>query len=61
MIKLIKESRVDYVVWYAPWKMLQIDGCNVFPLPKCAIYDVKNINDQILVDYDNDRMVSFEV
>ena len=59
-VNLIKESIVDYVVWYAPWKMLQIDNGNVFPLPKCAIYDVKNLADKDLIEYNHSMMFSSE-
>lgn len=59
-VKIIKESQVDYVVWYAPWKLLQAAGSGIFPLPKGAIFDVKNLTDKKLVEYNHDMMISAE-
>lgn len=59
-VKIIKESQVDYVIWYAPWKLLQAAGLGIFPLPKSAIFDVKNLTDKKLVEYNHDMMISAE-
>lgn len=59
-VKIIKESKVDYVIWYAPWKLLQAAGLSIFPLPKGAIFDVKNLTDKKLVDYNHKMMISAE-
>lgn len=59
-VKIIKESKVDYVIWYAPWKLLQSIEKGIFPLPKGAIFDVKNLNDKKLIDYNHNMMISAE-
>lgn len=59
-IKIIKESKVDYVIWYAPWKLLQSIEKGIFPLPKGAIIDVKNLTDKKLIDYNHGMMISSE-
>lgn len=62
-VKIIKESKVDYVFWYAPWKLLQHminNKVKVFPLPKCAIFDVKNLTDKKIIEYNHDLMISAE-
>lgn len=63
-VKIIKESKVDYVIWYAPWKLLrhaQNDKIKILPLPQCAIYDVKNLTDKKLIEYNQELMISSEV
>lgn len=63
-VKIIQESKVDYVIWYAPWKLLEPVNNNkleVFPLPKCAIYDVKKLTDKKLVEYNHELMISSEL
>ena len=59
-LDVIINSEVDYVIWYAPWKLLQAAGLGIFPLPKCAIFDVKNLTDKKLVEYNHDMMISAE-
>ena len=62
-VDIIKNSKVDYVVWYAPYKLLRyINGRIIreFPLPKCAIYDVKHIQPSDAIEYDLERMMSAE-
>ena len=63
-VKIIKESKVDYVIWYAPWKLLrhvQNDKIKNFSLPKCAIYDVKNLTEKKLIEYNQELMISSEI
>ena len=60
-VNIFKDSKIDYIVWYAPWKMILNEFGQPFKFPQCAVIDVKNIKDRILVDYENDRMVSSEV
>ena len=63
-VKIIKESKVDYVIWYAPWKLLrhaQNDKIKIFSLPQCAIYDVKNLTEKKLIEYNQELMISSEV
>ena len=63
-VKIIKESKVDYVIWYAPWKLLRHlknSKIEILTLPKCAIFDVKNITDKKLIEYDHKLMMSSEM
>lgn len=63
-VKIIKESKVDYVIWHAPWKLLRHVKNNkleIFPLPKCAIFDIKNITDKKLIEYNHELMISVEM
>lgn len=63
-VDVIKKSKVDYVIWYAPWKLMRYlinDESEIFPLPKCAIYDVKDLEEDNLVDYNDNLMISSEV
>ena len=59
-VKIIKESEVDYVIWFAPFKLIQAEGIGIFPLPKCAVYDVKHIKDAELFEYNHKMMISSE-
>ena len=59
-VDIIKESKVDYVVWFAPWKLDRSVVGNV-PLPKCAIYEVKKIKESKLLNYNHECMISTEV
>lgn len=68
-IELIINSNADYVIWYAPYKMLSeksfytiLNGNEEFCLPKAVILDCKHhetINN--LMEYDVDLMRSTEV
>ncbi|MBQ4123400.1 hypothetical protein IJD44_06740 [bacterium] len=60
-VDIIKNSKVDYVIWFAPYKLMEVKGIGTFPLPKCAIYDVKNIKDKYLIEYDEKKVISIEV
>ena len=61
--EIIKNSKVDYVIWFAPWKLMRYidkDKVKLFKLPKCAIYDVKKLTYKKVVEYDHKLMVSSE-
>ena len=63
-VNIIKESKIDYVIWYTPWKLLRYERKNKiaeYPLPKCAIFDVKNLTDKKLIDYNYELMMSSEM
>ena len=52
------DADVDYLVWYTPFKHMQIDGGGVLPLPTTCLFDLKN--DKLeLEEYNEDMMVSF--
>ena len=62
-INIFKESNIDYIIWYAPWKMIRYMRHNrvkIYPLPKCAIYDIKGIKNKKFIDYDHETMISSE-
>ena len=51
---------MDYVIWYAPWKLLQSIEKGILLLPKGAIFDVKNLTEKKLLDYNHEMMISAE-
>lgn len=57
-LEVFKDTDIDYFIWYAPYKNFQTDAEMVF-LPKASIYDVKNMNFQ-MIEYDEDYMISLE-
>ena len=62
-IDIIKQSKVDYVIWYSPYKLLQYNTgkrIKILPLPKGIIIDVANIHDDQLRDYNYELMASSE-
>ena len=62
-INIFRDSNIDYIIWYAPWKMIrymQNNRVKIYPLPKCAIYDIKGIRKKRFVDYNHKMMISSE-
>lgn len=58
-IEAIKRTQIDYLIWYAPFKLLQTDN-GILNLPKAVIYDIFKIDiDEI--EYDQSDMYSSEV
>lgn len=54
------DSEIDYLIWYAPYKKINLENGNVFDMPRAAIYSRSSMDFQYLI-YDYDRMVSVEV
>ena len=50
-VEIIKSLPVDYVIWFAPCKLIRRqmeDGIEILKLPSAAIYDVKNIKENLI-------------
>ena len=58
-LNIIKELKIDYFIWYAPYKYYI--GINPKILPKVCIYNLKEINKINLIEYDMDTMISSEI
>ena len=58
-VNILKESEVDYLIWYSPYK--HYIGLNEELLPKACVYDVKKIDNNILIKYDIRKMESVEI
>ena len=59
-LKIMDNSEIDYLIWYAPYKKINLGNGNVFDMPKAAIYSRLAMNFQYLT-YDYECMVSVEV
>ena len=35
-------SEIDYVIWYAPYKLVQLSESEHFPIPKVCVFNTKN-------------------
>ncbi len=58
-VDAIRTPRIDYLIWYAPFKLLRTDN-GIFQLPKAIIYDVHKMDlDEIM--YDQTGISSSEV
>lgn len=55
--EVFKDADIDFVVWYAPFKMLH--GCKI-QLPKVAVFDMKRYNFRKMIHYPPENMVSSE-
>lgn len=58
-INVLKESEIDYLIWYCPFK--HYIGIDENILPRACIYDIKNIDTKILQRYNKEKMDSTEV
>lgn len=58
-LQVIVHSEIDYLIWYAPYKMINLEGGNVYDMPRAAIYDCSQMDFECL-EYDNNRLVSAE-
>lgn len=61
-IDILKNSKVDYVVWLTPWKLVRYvknGKIKIFPMPQCAIYSIRSIPD-ISREYDHKMIKSLE-
>lgn len=59
MIKIIKDSKIDYLVWVTPFKYF--DSVEKVVLPQAVIYDVSKIKYDKLIKYKNNDMQSAEM
>ena len=58
-VNILKESEVDYFIWYSPYK--HYIGLKEDLLPKVCVYDVKRIDNNILRRYNESKMESVEI
>lgn len=54
------ESDIDYLIWYAPYKLIEFAGTKRVELPRAVVYNVKEMNVNA-VTYHADLMESVEV
>ena len=59
MLNIIENSNIDYLVWMCPYKIFKAEVELHFP--SAIIYDVKKINYNECIKYDNKDMQSLEL
>ena len=57
-VKVLRESKADYVIWYAPFKYFDSD--EKITLPVVIIYTKEDLNEIKIIKYDQSRMLSLE-
>ena len=60
-VDIIKQLNADYLIWFAPYKLLYKTNNKKVRIPKCAIYDIKNIKEKHLHNYNIEMMKSGEL
>ena len=63
-IKVLKKLRIDYLIWYAPFKYYEVPNGDEKPdLPEVCVIDIKDITqwDSHLISYDMSKMKSVEL
>lgn len=60
-LDIIKDSKVDYVIWYMPYKLVQQANGKLINLPKCAIIERNKIPQKAFQIYNGQLMMSSEV
>lgn len=58
-IRVIKDSDIDYLVWFAPYKKIDFLGKGL-ELPKVVVYNIQELPQEQL-EYNEDCMMSVEV
>lgn len=58
-IKVLKDSDIDYLVWFTPYKMIEFWGKGL-ELPRGVVYNIKELP-QEQFEYNEDCMMSVEV
>lgn len=59
-INLLREFDLDYLIWYAPFKLLNTTNGNI-KLPKVCVFDIKKLNGINVIQYDKNKMISCEI
>lgn len=59
MLNVIKDSDIDYLIWMCPYKHFEAEVKLNFP--KAIIYDVKKLNYNKFINYENKDMQSLEL
>lgn len=58
-INVFKSADIDYLIWFTPFKMTDSDR-GIIDEPHISVYGIKDINEEILMDYSEDYMISTE-
>lgn len=58
MLEVFKETELDYLIWFTPYKIFQHEGHYYQPL--ISVYNVKKIKYDTLIYYNNKEMDSLE-
>jgi hypothetical protein len=58
-IEMIKNTPIDYLIWYAPFKLLRTND-GIFTLPQAVIYNIHEMDFED-IEYDQSEMRSNEV
>ena len=58
-IKVLKDSDIDYLVWFTPYKMIEFLGKGL-ELPRAVVYNIKELPHEQF-EYNEDCMMSVEV
>ena len=59
MLKVIKDSEIDYLIWMCPYKYFKAEV--ELNLPKAIIYDIKKFNYKDCINYESKDMQSLEL
>ena len=63
-IKILKQLKIDYLIWYAPFKYYEVQkGCEKPDLPEVCVIDIKDITQwgPHLISYDISKIKSAEL
>lgn len=58
MLKTMKDSNVDYLIWYTPYKWF--NSVPKVVLPRAIVFDISKLDYSKLLDYDINKMESLE-
>lgn len=59
-VDLLYEIEIDYLIWYAPFKLIKSDMVQI-QLPKACVIDMKELKKIDTIAYDKSRMTSCEL
>lgn len=61
-VKTIKESGADILIWFAPYKKIDVGNGETYSLPCITVYDIKHIRckSKIFAKYEGSSMISAE-
>lgn len=60
-VEVIRQSKVDFVVWYMPYKLIQNRRRKPLDIPKCAILQNGKISQKRLIHYNRSMLTSIEM
>lgn len=59
-IEIIKNSEVDYVIWFMPYKRIVKQDKKIVKIPKCVVIEKNKIKEKYIVNYDSNLIISSE-